>query len=63
MDKQVKALLAEAERQGFTWTATKKGRRYYSPNGVSMVTVHGTPSDIRTYRNLLADFRRAGLNY
>lgn len=58
-----RALLTEAERQGFHRVATRNGAMYRSPDGRHAVTVHGTPSDYRALRNVVSQFRRAGLRH
>lgn len=62
MRKDWRKLLDRAEAQGWTWVQTRRGRRYYSPDGKTMVTVHNTPGDWRAYQNALALFRSGGLD-
>lgn len=54
-------LIREAERQG--WRVKRiscGGWLLRSPDGVSQVTIHPTPSDPRTEQNTLALLRRGG---
>lgn len=62
MRKEWQELLARAEAQGWRAVPTKKGWRYLSPDGKAQVTVHRTPSDWRSLKNTLRDFRAGGLD-
>lgn len=58
---EVVPVIKEAEREGWTVTATAKNhRRFTSPEGGIVIT-SGTPSDVRTIRNLTSRLRREGL--
>lgn len=48
------------EEQG--WRVEDRGQRWlvYSPDGVTVVTIHRTPSDHRAWRNMLSRLRRGG---
>jgi len=64
MDKDLKKLLKEAERQGFTWRLTRKGHVQVSdPQGAICAVAAGTASDHRSQRNFLSQMRRAGFTY
>jgi hypothetical protein len=57
--KEIKELLAEAERQGWR---VKEGKHYQllSPDGKGIVTCPKTPSSSRTIPNVVARMRRYG---
>lgn len=61
MDKHVKALLLDLLDQGVRMKRTKNGLVIYGTEGRTAGT-HMTPSDHRTYSNLVAALRRAGIN-
>lgn len=63
MDKNVRRFLAEVQRQGFRPRALRSGSMWLAPNGTSKVTVHRTPSDARSFDNMVAQFRRAGMRW
>lgn len=63
MDKNVKRFLAEAEEQGFRLRVLKSGVMYLAPDGISKITVHRTPSDSRSFNNMVGEFRRAGMRW
>jgi len=52
-----------AKEQGFKVGRTKKGHPVFTPPDPSkdIVVGSGTPSDVRSIRNLLAKLRQAGL--
>ncbi len=51
-----------ATEQGWREKQIKKGWRLIPPDpSKQAVTVHRSPSDVRTLRNLLAEMRRQGL--
>jgi hypothetical protein len=60
MDKQVRVLVEEAQRQGWTARPTKKGWLLLAPDGVGMVTIHGTPSDSHWLGNAVSRMRKHG---
>jgi hypothetical protein len=48
MDKDVRKLLKEAEKQGFTWALTTKGHiQVRGPDGRLCTTLSGTPGTRR----------------
>ncbi len=56
------ALAGEVERQGIRVKRTKKGYVAYCKDGVGMTVWHRTPSDLRSYRNTIANLRRIGVD-
>lgn len=61
MDKEVRELVAEAERQGWRCELRKSGHwMLFPPNGMGPVVMAGTPSDHHWKRNTIAKMRRAG---
>jgi len=63
MDKDTKRLIKEAERQGFTVQRTKRGHLQFRRDGRVVATAAGTASDHRSWKNTIADLRRAGLEW
>ena len=60
MDKDTRVLLAEAERQGFTVTISKRGHPQVYLNDKWVTTLSGTAGDWRSMKNALAAIKRAG---
>lgn len=61
MDKELRKVLDEAERQGFTVQRTKRGHvMVRDANNVPVTTFSGSASDSRSLRNGIAQLRRAG---
>lgn len=60
MNKDLKKIEKALVAQGFTTRLSTKGHLLVRKNGVSVAVFSGTPSDIRAWRNSLADCRRAG---
>lgn len=61
MDKGLAALFEKLEAQGWELRETKKGWFAVPPDkGRPMVAIHGTPSDHRAWRNMLALLKRSG---
>lgn len=62
MNKEVRELVAEAERQGWRCELRKNGHWMMFPPDVTKppVSVAGTPSDHRWKANTIAKMRRAG---
>jgi hypothetical protein len=58
--KEVEAIVREAERQGFGVKDKKKGWMITTPNGQGAVMLHKTPSDHRGLKNEIARLRRYG---
>lgn len=59
-DKRVNQLRKEAERQGWIVIPIKAGWLLRSPDGVTQVTLHGTPSDHHWFDNTVARMRKGG---
>jgi hypothetical protein len=60
MKKELRELLRAVEAQGGTIRKIKSGYQVFAPNGIDIVTLHGTPSDRRALANAVAELRRAG---
>jgi hypothetical protein len=58
--KELSELLDAVEAQGGTIKRIKSGYQVFAPNGIDIVTLHGTPSDRRALANAVAELRRAG---
>lgn len=62
--KDLKEVVAAAERQGWRVEATKKGHlKFFAPDAENIVTTGGTPSDHRALANLIARLRRYGFEW
>lgn len=61
--KELKKLLEEARKQGWTEKRKKKGLMLLAPDGVGKVTIHRTPSDRRSLDNVIAQMRRHGFRW
>lgn len=56
--------IAKAARaQGWIVERRRDANAWYSPDGVTIVVWHRTPSDPRALRNFLSLMRRGGLRY
>lgn len=60
LKREARALVRQAEEQGFTVKEKKKGWLLLTPNGQGSVMIHKTPSDHRALKNELARLRRYG---
>lgn len=61
MDSDLRRLVRELKKQGFTVETTTKGHiRVLDANGSHVTITAGTPSDYRSRKNFLAELRRAG---
>lgn len=59
--KELKEVVAAAEKQGWRVERTKKGHlMFYAPDGVNIVNAGGTPSDHRALANLISRMRNHG---
>ncbi|MBF6422380.1 hypothetical protein IU436_27465 [Nocardia farcinica] len=58
--KDTKKLIKALEAQGFEVRSTTKGHIRVSKNGQAVTTFSGTPSDGRSFKNALAQLKRAG---
>ncbi len=64
MNKEVKAIIREAERQGWRSRLMSNGHtRLYAPDGKTQITLPGTPSDHRALKNAISDMRRVGFQW
>lgn len=63
MKKDLKKLLEAAKAQGWAPRPKKSGEMWLSPDGVTKVMIHETPSDHRAFKNLVSEFRRGGLEW
>jgi hypothetical protein len=61
--KEFSELLRAVEAQGGTIRKIKSGYQVLAPNGIDIVTLHGTPSDRRAFANAVAELRRAGFTW
>jgi hypothetical protein len=57
----LRALIDAATRVGWRAMPTRKGFLLRSPDGVTQVLVHRSPSDHRAVKNARAQLRRAGV--
>jgi hypothetical protein len=57
--KEVKEIIRAARRQEWRVKTTKRGHvQFFAPDGESIVTSSGTPSDPRALANLIAQLRK-----
>ena len=61
--REARALVEEAERQGFRIKAVTHGWLCFPANGQAAVFVAGTASDHRSIKNSIAALRRQGLKW
>lgn len=62
MKKDVKQLIKQLLRNGYTVRMTRKCHWQVSRHGQFVTVLPGTPSDWRSYQNALAALRRTGFN-
>lgn len=61
LKKDLKAILDEAENQGWRCELQKSGHwKLYAPDGLHIVVTGGTPGAPASLRNLVAQMRRYG---
>lgn len=60
-NKDVRALLKLARRQGWRVLTNGNHFKWYSPDGKTLIVTANTPSDRRALMNMTRDLRRAGL--
>ncbi|WP_032380933.1 hypothetical protein [Rhodococcoides fascians] len=60
MNKDLRKLLKDLERQGFTWRATKNGHVQVYMGTDRVTTFAGSASDWRSIRNGIAACKRFG---
>jgi hypothetical protein len=63
VQKDFKKVVREAERQGWRTKKIKMGLQLLAPDGVNIVTVHGTPSDHHALDNMIGDMRPYGFKW
>lgn len=63
MHKDLRKIIKELEAQGFEVRVTKKQHLQIRKNGQHVTVLAGTPSDHRSWRNGLAQARRAGFRW
>lgn len=63
MDKDLRKILKEAEKQGFEVRTTTSGHPMVYRNGQFVTQSSKTPSDRRGIRNLIAALRRHGFQW
>lgn len=63
MNKDLRELLKELERQGFSVSRTKKGHWAVRKDGRLVTTIAGSASDWRSNRNAIAVARRHGFEW
>lgn len=61
MNRELRELLAELDKQGFKYKVTKKGHvMIKTADNKPVTTFSGTPSDIRSWKNSISRLKRAG---
>ena len=60
MHKEVKALVGELEAQGWRLERRKSKTVAFSPDGVTVVPIHHTPSDGKSLKNTVSQLKRGG---
>ena len=63
MDKDTKKLVKAIKAQGFTVVPTRGRHLRVIKDGRQVGVLAGTASDHRTWRNTIADLRRAGFQW
>lgn len=64
MNKDLRKLLKAVEDQGFTARRTSGGHwQIRGTDGRVVAVIAGTPSDVRSWKNTIADLRRAGFEW
>ncbi len=64
MDKEFRRLVRAAEGQGWRVRPIKKGLMLVPPDPTKpAVTIHRTPSDHRSWKNVVAQLRAGGLEW
>lgn len=61
LEKRLKSLFKKLKEQGWEINPSKKGWMVVPPDkSKPMVTIHGTPSDNRSWKNMIAQLKRSG---
>lgn len=63
MNKDLRKIVKALHGQGFSTRTTTKGHLMVTRDGKVVAVFSGTPSDVRAWKNSLADCRRAGFNW
>lgn len=64
MADDVKRLLDEVRRQGWRVEQSRRGAWLcYAPDGITIVTIHATPSDKRWMKNAISELRKGGFRW
>lgn len=63
MHKDDKRLVDAAVEQGWRVEPKRDGVQLKSPDGITLVTIHNTPSDWRARANTIAKMRRGGFQW
>lgn len=61
--KNLRKLIKDLEAQGWRVEPSRSGWKCFSPDGVTVVTIHRTPSDHRAGKNILSELRKGGYSY
>jgi len=60
MNKEIQEIVRDARHKGWHVSLTRKGYAVENPDRGGPIYFHGTPSDNRAIKNLMADLRRKG---
>lgn len=60
--KETKHLIRKLQAQGWRLKEIKAGWMAYSPDGITKVTIHKTPSDHHAFANTIALLRKGGFD-
>jgi hypothetical protein len=60
--REMEQLLRAAENSGWRIERGGHGHKAFSPDGITVVSIHSTPRDYRTFKNIRAKLRRGGLD-
>lgn len=64
MNKEVRELVREAERQRWSSRELSSGHvQLYSPDSITIVTIGGTPSDRHWRSNAISQLRKGGFEW
>lgn len=61
--KDLRKIFREAEQQSWEINKTSDGWQLYAPDGVNIVSVHGTPGKQRVRQEILTKMRRYGFRW
>lgn len=63
MHKDWKRVVEAAVEQRWRVEPTTDGWQLKAPDGITIVTIHGTPSDHRAIQNTISRMRRSGFQW